>query len=134
MQKLDERKIKVIEDLAEGIMPKTEIATKNGIARQTIYDWLDMPEFKAELDRRLQQRKVFTEKKFDGNLDFAAEKIFETIRTTKNERVKSDLLKYVVDRALGKPTSKHEVKSSHDNQEVSDDILDAEFEEWEVED
>jgi hypothetical protein len=127
---LNEIKIKVIEDLAEGTAPKTQIASKHGIARQTIYDWLDNAEFKAELDRRLQQRKVWVEKKIDGHLDFATDEIFEVIRTTKNERVKADLLKYVVDRGLGKTTTKVEFSANMNNNSLDKDILEEEHEKW----
>jgi transposase-like protein len=130
MSFLNDIKLRVIEDLAEGIAPKTQIANKHGIARQTIYDWLDNVEFKAELDRRLQQRKVWVEKKIDGHLDFATDQVFEMIRTTKNERVKSDLLRYVLDRGLGKTTTKVEFSANMNENRITKDILEEEHEKW----
>ncbi|SFM38097.1 CENP-B N-terminal DNA-binding domain-containing protein [Gracilibacillus orientalis] len=54
--------------LAEGELTKTEIAKRCGIASQTLYVWYnDDAVFKAELDRRLQQRKVLVEKIIDSN-------------------------------------------------------------------
>lgn len=133
MDLLDERKIKVIEALVEGTAPKTLIAKDNAISRQTIYDWLDDPIFKAEVDRRLQQRKVFVEKKIDGKLNDAVDSLFDLAETTENARVKAQVLQYIIDRGLGKPVAKHELKADMgDLNGVSTDVLEAEFEEWEM--
>ncbi|WP_404443462.1 helix-turn-helix domain-containing protein [Sutcliffiella horikoshii] len=131
---IDDRKALAIQYLADGQLPKTEIAKKLGIARQTIYEWLDNVEFKAELDKRLQQRKVLVEKIIDGKLENAVDSLFELAETTDNARVKAQVLQYIIDRGLGKPVAKHHIEAANNNaHNVSDDILDAEFEEWEVE-
>jgi transposase len=129
---LDDRKTLCIQLLAEGELPKTEVAKRCGIVRQTIYDWLDDPTFKAELDRRLQQRKVFVEKIIDSKLENAVDSLFDLADTTDNARVKAQVLQYIIDRGLGKPVSKHEIKADMgDQNKVSEDVLEAEFAEFE---
>ncbi|QSQ09780.1 hypothetical protein H0A61_02161 [Koleobacter methoxysyntrophicus] len=117
---LDDRKLKCIELLALGTETKTDIAKIVGVSRQAIYDWLDDAEFKAELDRRLQQRKVWGEKKLESMITKAVDRIWEEIETTDNSRVRAELLKYIVDRALGRVPMKADVTVSpgtQDNQE-----------------
>lgn len=134
MSFLDDRKILAIQYLVDGELPKTEIANKVGVVRQTLYDWLDKPEFKAELDRRLQQRKVLVEKIIDSKLEDAVDMLWDIAKTTKNSRVQAQTLQYIIDRGLGKPTSKHELKTAIDNMNnIDQDVLEAEFEEWENE-
>ena len=128
---LDDRKILAIQYLAEGEKPKTEIAKLVGISRQTVYDWLDDDEFKAELDRRLQQRKVLVEKIIDSKLEEAVKSLWELAKTTKNARVKAQTLQYLIDRALGKATSKLEVEAvQQKSANVDDDILEASYEDY----
>ncbi|MCK0470879.1 phBC6A51 family helix-turn-helix protein [Halalkalibacter sp. APA_J-10(15)] len=130
---IDERKNKVINDLVEGVKTKTAIAKDAGISRQAIYDWLNDEDFRTELDRRLQQRKVFVEKVIDSKLEDAVSELLKLASTTENARVKAQVLEYIIDRGLGKPTSTHKIDTtSNNNKQVDKDILDAEFEEWEV--
>jgi transposase len=127
---MDDRKTLAIQLLAEGLESKTNIAKRCGIARQTLYDWFDNAEFKANLDARLQQRKVFVEKIIDSKLEGAVDQLFELAETTQNARVKAQVLQYIVDRGLGKPTSKHEIKAGiNDSVQVDEDVLEAEFDE-----
>ncbi|WBL16359.1 phBC6A51 family helix-turn-helix protein [Sutcliffiella sp. NC1] len=131
-EKLDDRKRLAIELLAEGIEKKTDIAKKCGVVRQTIYDWLELPEFKAALDARLTSRKVFVEKFIDSKLESAVDELIHLAETTENARVKAQVLQYIIDRGLGKPVSKHQIETSlNDSNNVNEDVLDAEFEEWE---
>ncbi|WP_051263266.1 phBC6A51 family helix-turn-helix protein [Tuberibacillus calidus] len=135
MEILDDRKILAIELLADGEYTKTEIAKKCGIARQTLYDWLDNDLFRAELDRRLQQKKSLVQKKIDGKLDFVIEKLYELANDSSNKRVQAQVLQYLADRALGKPTSKHEIEAAmNDKNNIDEDILEAEFDEVDNED
>jgi len=131
---LDDRKLLAIQLLVDGELPKTEIARKVGVSRQAIYNWLDDPEFKAELDRRIQQRKVLVEKIIDSKLEDAVTKLWELAETTNNSRVKAQVLQYIIDRGLGKPVSKHSIEAAmKQEQEVDRDVLEAEFEEWDSE-
>lgn len=125
---LDDRKILVIQHLAEGEKTRTDIAKLVGISRQTLYDWLDDDEFKAELDSRLQQRKVLLEKIIDSKLTDMTEQLANLIYTTKNDRVKAQSIQYWLDRGLGKATSKHEITTDvTNNTNIDDDLLDTAY-------
>lgn len=127
MEIIDDRKMLAIELLADGELTKVDIAKKVGIARQTIYDWMNDDKFKAELDNRLHQRKVFVQKKIDGKLDFVIDKLYELANDDSNKRVQAQVLQYLADRSLGKTTTKLELESSINTNTVDDDILDVEY-------
>lgn len=103
---LDETKINCIEYLIAGV-EKTEIAKLIGKSRQAIYDWINKDnEFKAELAKRLRERKTEATRKINNKLPQAIDKIWYLIENAQSEKVKSDLLKYWIDRELGTPTSR----------------------------
>ena len=49
---LKDNQIKAIELLLTGCFTHTDIALQCGVRRQTLYNWLQNPDFKAELDQR----------------------------------------------------------------------------------
>lgn len=131
MEVMDDRKTLAIQLLAEGVENKTNIAKRCGVARQTLYDWMaNDDKFRAALDARLQSRKVFVEKIIDSKLESAVDQLIHLAETTENSRVKAQCLQYIIDRGLGKPTSKHEISAAMDNvNKIDQDVLEAEFEE-----
>lgn len=129
---IDDRKILAIELLADGELPKTEIAKRIGVSRQALYDWLNDDEFKIELDNRLQGRKVLVQKIIDSKLEFVIDKLFDLATNTKNARVQAQVLQYLADRALGKPSSTMSIIAETKNdKKISQDVLENEFDEWE---
>lgn len=131
---IDDRKMLAIELLADGELRKTEIADRIGCSRQAIYHWLNDDEFRAELNNRLQQRKSFVQKKIDGKLDYVIDKLYDLADDDSNKRVQAQVLQYLADRSLGKTTTKLDIDAGmKDNQNVDQDVLDAENEEWENE-
>lgn len=117
---LDERKIRVIELLIEGILNKTEIAQQIGVCRQTIYEWMEKDDFKAEFDKRLNQIKTNAAKLFDSKLDAVINEWYKMMMDdTCEKRTRAKLLVDWVDRSLGKPTSHLEVA---DNQKKSTQV------------
>lgn len=124
---LDDRKLLAIELLADGELTKVDIAEKVGCSRTAIYLWMDNDEFKAELDKRLHNRKVFVQKKIDGKLDFVMEKLYELANDDSNKRVQAQVLQYLADRSLGKTTTKLELDTNLNNNNIDDDILDVEY-------
>lgn len=106
---LDDTQILAIEYLAEGKKTKVEIAELIGKSRQTIYNYLDNEEFVAELDKRIQQRKNLVEKIMDSRLEKMVEQVETLAVTTKNDMVKSQILRWWIEMGIGKATSKHEL-------------------------
>ncbi|KOO46404.1 phBC6A51 family helix-turn-helix protein [Priestia koreensis] len=132
MEILNDKKIMAIQLLVDGELNKTDIAKRCEISRQSLYDWLDNEEFKKELDRRIQQRKGLVEKIIDSKLEGAVDQLFRLADTTENARVKAQVLQYIIDRGLGKPTTKLDVAAEmKPNQSVTKDVLEAEFDEEE---
>lgn len=128
---IDDKKLLAIELIADGEMTKTQIAGKCGVSRQALYDWLANPEFSAMLDERLQNRKKFVEKMFDGKLEFVVDKLYELAMDNSNARVQAQVLQYLADRSLGKTASKHELTTKVEAIKKTDiDILDNEHEQW----
>lgn len=122
---VDETKRMCIEYLVSG-MEITKIAEIIGKSRQTIYDWLKQDSFKAALDERIQENKVQAEKIVNSKLPEALNKIWLMICESQSDKVKADLLKYWVDRQLGKPSSQVglDIDDKRDKDAgVDDDIL-----------
>lgn len=119
---LDERKIKAAELKAQG-MYNTEIAKKVGVSRQAIQEWLKDEEFKAELDRWLQEFRNCTKYIFACNAPKAARKLVNQIDSSSN-KTSLDASQYTCDRVLGKPTTKVEQSDDFSNDNITeDDIL-----------
>ena len=119
--------------LANGSMEKQAIAKYIGISRTTLYQWMKNDNFNAEVDRLKHEIKVFGQEIIAGKLAEAVSKYWNLIESTDNQRVKAEGYQYFINRNLGKPTSKLELEAGMKEAEVSDDILDAEFEEWDQE-
>lgn len=123
---IDERKEMAITNLLKGEQI-TDVAKLVGVCRQTIYDWLENEEFKAELDRR--RRDIVTQ----GNnliLNELCTYVRELKRIAlcgKSEKVRADTAQYLVDRVLGKTTTKLEVTDKDNQDAIDKDILDAEL-------
>lgn len=124
---LDDRKTLAIQHLAEGEKTKTDIAKMIGVSRQALYNWLDDDEFRAELDRRLQQRKVLVEKIIDSKLENAVDQLIDLANTTENARVKAQTLQYIIDRGLGKAINRVEMTTDIVNTNIDDDLLETAY-------
>lgn len=98
---LHKKQLKCIEMLATGDWKKTEIARELDISRQAIYDWLDNGEFKAALDKRLQDIKTQAQRDFTSKLPEAL-RLYWNIAKTGSSREKESALKYWIDRSLGR--------------------------------
>lgn len=100
---LHEKQLKCIEMLVTGDWTKTEIAREVDISRQAIYDWLDNnAEFKAELDKRLQQIKNQTQRNYVSKLPKAIEEYWKICTSATDVRTKEKALAYWQDRCLGR--------------------------------
>ncbi|MED1443041.1 phBC6A51 family helix-turn-helix protein [Aeribacillus composti] len=132
-EKLTQQQIVAAQLLASGELEKKEIAKQIGISRQTLYNWINKDEnFKAEVDRLRLELKSFGEELIAGKLVEAVKGYWDLIESTNNARVKAEGYRYFIDRNLGKPTSKLDIEAGmKENDQVDEDILEAEFDEWE---
>jgi SOS response regulatory protein OraA/RecX len=126
---LDEIKEKAITYLLKG-EGVSDVAKLVGKSRQAIYNWLDDEEFKAELDKRRQEIITKGNAILLAELNSSVERIKKIAIKSKSEKVKLDANTYLIDRVLGKTTTKVETNvNENDTNKVNDDILEQEFNE-----
>ncbi len=118
----------MIEYMITGEYTMQEIADLIGVARNTLYTWLDRDDVKKKMDERLQEIKTSASKQFDAKLDKAIDEYWKLATDPKTDkRTKQIALSYWIDRALGKPVARTEMTDStqQDNKVSDTDILDA---------
>lgn len=122
---LDKRQRKAIALLIENQYKKTEIADMVGVTRQTIYNWLENKEFVTELNDTLHKIKVFGENSIKANLQQYINQIQKLAVTAESEKTRLEAATYLVDRVLGKTTSKIDLtaEAKQTVEENSEDIL-----------
>ena len=125
---LNETQIECIRLLVKGTT-KTDIAKELHINRTTVYDWLKLEEFKAELDKCQQEYLDSAIYKLKRAAPVAADKLLELLSHSTFDKVKLDAAINVLDRTTGKATTKVEVSNDKDSKSVSKDILESEFNE-----
>mgnify|MGYP004464978083 CR=1 FL=1 len=103
-----------------------DIAKLCKVSRQTIYDWKDKKEFKAEVDRFVNDIKSKSEKSIAMSLETYIKELEKIALTGKSEKNKLDALQYLVNRVLGNTTTKTEIatENKEDKKEFDLSILD----------
>ncbi|ARK21361.1 helix-turn-helix domain-containing protein [Sporosarcina ureae] len=128
---LDERRLMLIDELVKGERTRADIAEHIGISRQALYNWIKEPDVVAELDERLQSIKSFAEKNLQTKVDSAISNLLVLSNDNSNKRVQAQVNMYIVDRALGKPTSKIDLEAGlKQATPTTVDVLQSEFEEF----
>jgi DNA-binding CsgD family transcriptional regulator len=102
---LNDRQKKIAELYAIGT-PVTDIAKLCGVSRPTIYSNLDNDEVKAEVSRCLSEIKNQVEKKVMNKLDSYVSEMDKLALLSKSEKTRLEALEYLLDRGLGKATTK----------------------------
>lgn len=103
---LEDRQRKAIELLAEGTMKISEIAKVCDVSRQTVYNWRQDSEFKAELDRYLSCIKTEASDKINSSLIPIVNELLKIALSDDTPiREKKECLQYLCNRALGSPVS-----------------------------
>ena len=87
-------------------MKPTDIAKVVGISRATFYDWLKKEEFASEVDRYIQEIKTSAEKNMSAKVDNYIRALEEIAFTGRSEKNRADALTYLLDRVLGRATTK----------------------------
>lgn len=118
---LGEKHYKCISMLIEG-GKITEIAKNLPASRQSIYNWLEDEEFKAELDKERQEIKKRGKDRILNNFDVYLNKLNELALNSPSDNVKLNALEFLVEHIIGKPTSKTEITTTEDKKEDNVDI------------
>lgn len=104
---LNEKQVEVLQLHVEG-ENITNISKITGVTRQSIYNWMKDEEFKEELDKALDRAKSDANYKITSKLTNYIDELSRLALTAKSEKIRSDTLMYLVDRVLGKSTTKIE--------------------------
>lgn len=104
---LNEKQVEVLQLHVEG-ENITNISKITGVTRQSIYNWMKDAEFKEELDKALDRAKSDANYKITSKLTNYIDELSRLALTAKSEKIRSDTLMYLVDRVLGKSTTKIE--------------------------
>lgn len=121
---LNDKHILCMQKLLEG-QNISQIAKSLKVSRQSIYNWLEDKEFIIEMDRIRQQTISQAENKLNGKVELYLDKLEAlALDSGTSEKVRADILKYLVNRTLGNTTAKTEVTVKDDD--VVEDTLDME--------
>ena len=121
---LTEKHYRCIEYILKGYQ-FTDIAKKVPCCRQTIYTWLNDKEFKAELDRCRLEIKKQAENKVLDEVSTYIDKIKDLAFSSDSDNVKLNALELLLERSLGKVTTKVEQTVKEDNKEDAITDLDS---------
>ena len=129
----DENKEKALELILENKSTYTDIAKVVGCSRQTLYEWQNKEEFKAELTKRRQERNKRISDRGSDTLYSKYDEALETIADNiQNGSPRNRLLAAIwwAEKIGGKPTVRHEVDDNRENKDnVSVDVLETEMDE-----
>jgi hypothetical protein len=128
---LDERKLKAIENIING-ETMTNVAKLSKVSRQALYDWIGDDEFKAELDRQVQEIKSQGQQRITSKLNTYINELEKIALTSNSPKLKADTLEYLIDRVLGRTTSRVADVTDDDNtkDKLDPDVLNNELDEF----
>ena len=121
---LDERQIKAVisKSIGDNI---SEMARKAGVTRNTIYKWIELEEFKAEVGK-CQQEFLTQGKSMIYSLSIKALNTLNKLMDSDNEKTRFDASSKVLDKSHSNATKIEIDDSRNDKDNVSVDVLDQE--------
>jgi hypothetical protein len=124
--------LKCIEMLIEG-SKMDDIVKEVGFSRTQIWRWRKQKNFIAEWDRRKRDISEFlyrsANKRFEKLQDTAIDVLEQLLKESKNDNVRMETAKEILNRNIGKIATKLEVSDTTGNEEDSTDIIDG-IDEW----
>lgn len=122
---IDRDKMLAIELLIDNKLNKTEIAKQCNRSRQWLYDNVLNDEIcRAEVDKRLQQIQTHGINVIKSNLQKSIDNIIDLANNSDSEKIKADCNFYLIDRVLGKTTTKLDISTEDMKQAVNPKELD----------
>ena len=119
--------------IAQGI-PITEVAKQSNVARSTIYEWKKLEEFTAEVSRFGQEFIYAAQGRLKFAATLAADEVIKLLKDGKYEKTRLSAAQDILDRNLGKATTRMEVGDSRsDKDNITTDVLDQEVKEFDNE-
>ena len=93
---------------------KSNIAKLLGVSRQTIHVWANLPEVKAEKQKRLKDIKTSARNRIATKVDSCIDIIYQIAVTSKDNRTKFAAAKYLCDQFIGSPSTDKPVEEKED--------------------
>ena len=118
---LTKKQNEMITMLVEG-KSKAEVARELKMSRQTIYDWLEKEEIKLEVDRRRQKMCSDALAGLKGDTQALLEAVKKLAYTADSEAIRLQALNSLLDRSLGKATTKQEIELSSNKEAENIDL------------
>lgn len=103
-----------VEMEASGEYTRKQMAEKFGVHRNTIRRWLEQPSSKKYLETLQNEHRQQALSQINTAVPIATKKLVELINDS-DKRVALEAVKAVLDRALGKPTTKVEIETEVQN-------------------
>lgn len=100
---------------------KTDIAKLLNVSRNTIYIWLDLPEVKAEKQKRLNNIKKDAKNKIATKVDNCIDVIYDIAIKSKDMRTKFQAAKYLCDQFIGTPATE---KTIEEEEKIKEPVID----------
>lgn len=102
---LEQKHYEAIKYILEG-RRVSDIARLLGVGRSTIYDWKNDEGFKAELEKCRKDIRDSVNEKITDRLDIYVDQLHQIATTSKSEKNRLQAMQYLIDRVLGRATSK----------------------------
>lgn len=118
---LTNKQLEAVDMLMDGLN-KSAIADKLKVSRTTLYKWIENEEFKAELDRRKQKICNDALSDLKGSTKDLLKAVEKLAYTAENEGIRLQALNSLLDRTLGKATTKQEIELSSNKEAENIDL------------
>lgn len=122
--KLTPLQIQAVELLVLEGKTQKEITEILDIHRNTISDWVHKGNFKAAMQKCENERTRQTLRSIRSKSAIAVDRLWNMAESTNDKRVAKEIYMYIIDRDLGKITSKIEIDDNRDNTTVDIDMED----------
>jgi len=102
----------------------SEISKLCNVSRTSLYNWLSDDDFKTELNKQSQEIKTNADKKITGRLDCYIEEMHRIATTGKTDKERRSACEFMIDKALGKSTTRVADVTEEENKNNIEDIDD----------
>ena len=123
---LDERQIKAVEAKSKGFTI-TDVAKEAGVSRNTVYEWIKLEAFKAELSKLEQDFLSSTKQAVISYGPKVVEELKKLATSGKSEKIRFDALSKLLDKTMSNATKIEIADGRDDKDNVDTDVLDDEI-------
>ena len=101
---ITEQQSEMIDYLIQG-NNKSDTAKLLGVSRQTVHTWSNLPEIKAEKQKRLKDIKTSARNRIATKVDNCIDVIYDIAIKSKDTRTRFAAAKYLCDQFIGSPSA-----------------------------